>query len=425
MNGNGSRLIRFLGSNASAASAMASMSLLELSMSHIADSCRNQLELVDALESNGDAMPPKLAAAMRQTDRALFLPAGASSEGRATAGGAYAEPYANRPQQLGFGATLSTPHHHASAMAPLAEWLEELEEDEVEFKPRTALRALDLGCGTGYLTVLIANLLSSACSASESTNSLQGVTTIEVVGIDSVPALVESARSCSAKGSAHTIVGLIDSIPAANTASVAIEYATSAESGWQRWGSECDESDGGSAAETLSTTAAETNENVILNENALQTPSQLPLFDLIHVGFALPPELAQMLGTRLCAGGRLVAPVQHDGDETAQSLTVYDRPQCRAASAMTGPVSIELEMKLLTRTVCQAMLSEEDVRRSTAPVLSAAEQISEVTEALAGWRAAFEVREGRAATRDDIAEDDDASELFATFARLRRRGGKA
>ena len=120
-----------------------------------------------------------------------------------------------------------------------------------------------------------------------------------------------------------------------------------------------------------------------------------------------------------------VAPVQHDGDETAQSLTVYDRPQRRAASAMTGPVSIELEMKLLTRTVCQAMLSEEDVRRSTAPVLSAAEQISEVTEALAGWRAAFEVREGRAATRDDIAEDDDASELFATFARLRRRGGKA
>ena len=40
------------------------MSLLELSMSHIADSCRNQLELVDALESNGDAMPPKLAAAL-------------------------------------------------------------------------------------------------------------------------------------------------------------------------------------------------------------------------------------------------------------------------------------------------------------------------------------------------------------------------
>jgi protein-L-isoaspartate(D-aspartate) O-methyltransferase len=356
------------------------MSLLELSMSHLADNCKNQQELVDALETNAP-LNARLAAALRQTDRALFLPSSGPGEGaKLSAGGQYAEPYANRPQQLGFGATLSTPHHHAGAMAPLAEWIDAARRSGTA---RTKVRALDLGCGTGYLTVLMANLLHGASDA-------LSLKYIEVAGIDSIPALVDSARECAALASPHSVAdaaGREGAAAAEGTgAAVRLEYASSAEREWQHWG------------------AGE------------------PCYDWIHVGFALPPHLAESLARRLAPGGRLVAPVTFDGEDVAQNLSVYDR----AASGSEAEAE-ELKVSILTRTVCQPMIEAGDAAAQSeeADAASGAEQISAVQAELAAWRDAFQVREGRTATRDDLMADDVAKELFESFALLRRRVGKA
>ena len=354
------------------------MSLLELSMSHLADNCRTQAELVDALETNAP-LNVRLAAALRQTDRALFLPSSGPGEGaKLSAGGQYAEPYANRPQQLGFGATLSTPHHHAGAMAPLAEWIDAAHSSGAA---RTTVRALDLGCGTGYLTVLMANLLHGASDALR-------LERIEVAGIDSIPTLINSARECAALASPHSVADAVGGEGAAALegvgAAVRLEYASSAERDWQQWGA--DE----------------------------------PCYDWIHVGFALPPHLAESLARRLAPGGRLVAPVTFEGEDAAQNLSVYDR-----TASETGRE--ELEVSILTRTVCQPMIEAGDAAAQCekADAASGAEQISAVQAELTEWRDAFQIREGRIATRDDLMADDVAKELFESFALLRRCVGKA
>ena len=101
---------------------------------------------------------------------------------------------------------------------------------------------------------------------------------------------------------------------------------------------------------------------------------------------------------------------------------MYDR----AASGSEAEAE-ELKVSILTRTVCQPMIEAGDAAAQSeeADAASGAEQISAVQAELAAWRDAFQVREGRTATRDDLMADDVAKELFESFALLRRRVGKA
>ncbi|KAI4463030.1 protein-l-isoaspartate o-methyltransferase [Holotrichia oblita] len=90
--------------------------------------------------------------AMAQVDRGNYSPR---------------NPYMDAPQGIGYGVTISAPHMHAHALELLKEKLQPGE------------RALDVGSGTGYLTVCMALILGEKGLA---------------IGIDHIAELVELSR---------------------------------------------------------------------------------------------------------------------------------------------------------------------------------------------------------------------------------------
>lgn len=76
--------------------------------------------------------------------------------------------YTDAPQGIGYGVTISAPHMHAHALELLKDHLIAGE------------RALDVGCGSGYLTVCMALMVGETGKA---------------IGIDHIPELVEFART--------------------------------------------------------------------------------------------------------------------------------------------------------------------------------------------------------------------------------------
>eukprot|EP00747_Dinoflagellata_sp_TGD_P178548 gnl/TRDRNA2_/TRDRNA2_27631_c0_seq1.p1 gnl/TRDRNA2_/TRDRNA2_27631_c0~~gnl/TRDRNA2_/TRDRNA2_27631_c0_seq1.p1 ORF type:complete len:257 (+),score=27.30 gnl/TRDRNA2_/TRDRNA2_27631_c0_seq1:210-980(+) len=87
-------------------------------------------------------------------------------------------PYADRPKKIGYNATISAPHMHVRALEALIDCL----------KPGQV--ALDVGCGSGYLTVCMALLVGD-----------RG----RVVGVDHIPELVEWARANVCKSHASLL----------------------------------------------------------------------------------------------------------------------------------------------------------------------------------------------------------------------------
>lgn len=80
--------------------------------------------------------------------------------------------YDDAPQSIGFSATISAPHMHASAAETLLPFL------------RPGARVLDVGSGSGYLTHVLANLVGS-----------EG----RVIGVDHIQELVDLATSNMSK----------------------------------------------------------------------------------------------------------------------------------------------------------------------------------------------------------------------------------
>ncbi|VDK70139.1 unnamed protein product [Litomosoides sigmodontis] len=76
-------------------------------------------------------------------------------------------PYADHPVSIGYGATISAPHMHASSLELLKDHLKE------------GNRALDVGSGSGYLTACMSIMVGK---------------TGKVVGIDHVQALVDDSK---------------------------------------------------------------------------------------------------------------------------------------------------------------------------------------------------------------------------------------
>ena len=78
-------------------------------------------------------------------------------------------PYTDSPQSIGFSATISAPHMHASACESLLPFL------------HPNAKVLDIGSGSGYLTHVLCKLVG---------NEEQG----KVVGIDHIQGLVDLAK---------------------------------------------------------------------------------------------------------------------------------------------------------------------------------------------------------------------------------------
>lgn len=143
--------------------------LVALSSSHssLFERAKTQNDLVDALVTVGALQSKEVIDTFRRVDRSLFV------------GKRYAEPFLNQPVKISStGATISTPSHHALITETIWKHSQPL------LRSNKKLRVLDLGCGSGYVTVLLATLF----------NIHSNLEAVEVVGTEAVDTLMEMSR---------------------------------------------------------------------------------------------------------------------------------------------------------------------------------------------------------------------------------------
>ncbi|CAB3366051.1 Hypothetical predicted protein [Cloeon dipterum] len=110
-------------------------------------------ELVANLKANGIITSAEVEKAMLRTDRGKYILE-------------VNKPYQDAPQGIGYGVTISAPHMHAHALEILKDHLKE------------GNKVLDVGSGSGYLTVCMALMLGETGKA---------------VGIDHIEELVDTS----------------------------------------------------------------------------------------------------------------------------------------------------------------------------------------------------------------------------------------
>lgn len=92
--------------------------------------------MVEQLQRYGVIHSEKVAEVMQTIDRGLFVPEGTAA-------------YVDSPMPIGFNATISAPHMHATCLELLKDYLQ------------PGMHALDVGSGTGYLTACFAIMVGS------------------------------------------------------------------------------------------------------------------------------------------------------------------------------------------------------------------------------------------------------------------------
>lgn len=97
-------------------------------------------------------------------------------------------PYADCPQTLGHGATISAPHMHASAAEHLLPTLQPPAGSGRPSSKARPTRVLDIGSGSGYLTHLLAELLP-ADAPSDVSVAADGKVPASVVGLEHIEVL--------------------------------------------------------------------------------------------------------------------------------------------------------------------------------------------------------------------------------------------
>ncbi|CAN6276049.1 unnamed protein product [Urochloa humidicola] len=121
--------------------------------------------LVDYLKQYGAVRTDKVAEVMETIDRGLFVPEGT--------------PYIDSPMPIGFNATISAPHMHATCLELLKDHLQ------------PGMHALDVGSGSGYLTACFAMMVGPEGRA---------------VGIEHIPEIVASALENVQKSAAAPLL---------------------------------------------------------------------------------------------------------------------------------------------------------------------------------------------------------------------------
>ena len=121
---------------------------------------RTNAELINNLYKANLITSERVRNSMTSVDRAHYAPSAA---------------YEDSPQSIGYQATISAPHMHASASESLLPFMPE----------NKGAKVLDIGSGSGYLTHVLANLVCGS----------DGMGDGKVVGIDHIPQLTEMANS--------------------------------------------------------------------------------------------------------------------------------------------------------------------------------------------------------------------------------------
>ncbi|KAI3886116.1 hypothetical protein MKX03_029835 [Papaver bracteatum] len=124
--------------------------------------------LVANLKRYGVIRSPKVAEVMENIDRGFFVPDGNAA-------------YADSPMPIGFNATISAPHMHATCLELLTDNL------------LPGMRALDIGSGSGYLVACFASMVGP-----------QG----RAVGIEHIPELVSASIENIQKSAASPLLEL-------------------------------------------------------------------------------------------------------------------------------------------------------------------------------------------------------------------------
>ena len=120
---------------------------------------RTQLELVTHLTQASIISSPEIATVMTRVDRAFFAPT---------------HPYQDAPQPIAERQTISAPHMHAHVLERMLPRL---------LSATPPLTVLDVGCGSGYLTACLAELLKVLNKAKDS----------HIYGIDVWPNLIDTS----------------------------------------------------------------------------------------------------------------------------------------------------------------------------------------------------------------------------------------
>eukprot|EP00735_Rhodelphis_limneticus_P004024 TRINITY_DN15572_c0_g1::TRINITY_DN15572_c0_g1_i1::g.28483::m.28483 TRINITY_DN15572_c0_g1::TRINITY_DN15572_c0_g1_i1::g.28483 ORF type:complete len:249 (-),score=26.27,sp/P22062/PIMT_RAT/55.16/7e-80,PCMT/PF01135.14/1.4e-73,Methyltransf_31/PF13847.1/3.7e+03,Methyltransf_31/PF13847.1/1.5e-08,Methyltransf_18/PF12847.2/5.9e-08,Methyltransf_26/PF13659.1/0.00024,Methyltransf_26/PF13659.1/4.4e+03,GCD14/PF08704.5/0.00033,PrmA/PF06325.8/0.00045,Ubie_methyltran/PF01209.13/0.0006,Methyltransf_11/PF08241.7/0. len=96
----------------------------------------NNAELIHNLKRNGIITSPRVEAAMLSIDRGKYTSS--------------SSPYADHPEPIGYGQTISAPHMHAHTLELLEPFL------------KSGSKALDVGSGSGYLTACLGALVGES-----------------------------------------------------------------------------------------------------------------------------------------------------------------------------------------------------------------------------------------------------------------------
>lgn len=257
------------------------LSTPSLSLAHAAKAAlpTSQAQLVQQLKQKAFLPRPEVERIMGQVDRALFCPPSARNLGGT---GTDSNPYLDTPILIGCGATMSSPHMHAVALNLLAEALSPLssssssekEQKEQHLAVRRKVRALDIGCGSGYLTTCLTLLLldKSAPNTKTATTKTKEQrekknetgSMVEVVGLD-----------CQAPLVADCLVNVQKSWPSL-LADQHIRFVV------------------GSGMVPL--------------PSSFSSTSSTPGFDFIHVGCAVP-SVPEAVAQQLALNGHLLVPI--------------------------------------------------------------------------------------------------------------------
>jgi len=139
---------------------------------------KSQRDMVDKLASAGIVKASINKQALLSVDRRNYAP----NEGSA---------YADSPQPIGYGQTISAPHMHAHVLEDLLPPLLRASKKQ----PTKPLSILDVGCGSGYLTAVFGRMVEPKGNREVPSSSSTILNDGKVYGIDVVPQLVEMSKS--------------------------------------------------------------------------------------------------------------------------------------------------------------------------------------------------------------------------------------